>query len=372
MFEMRLRKAGQALTPFDPPTPEPGPGQIRLKVLACGVCRTDLHVLDGELPLAHPPRVLGHEVVGVVDAVGPGVEIIRKGERMGIPWLARTCGHCRFCTACQENLCDDPDFTGYTVDGGFADTIIAEARAALPIPSVFSDAEAAPLLCAGLIGFRAWRMALNATPGPVGDVGLYGFGAAAHLLAQLLIHQGRTVYAFTRPSDEASMTFARELGCAWAGGSDEPPPAPLDTALIFAPDGALVPAALAAVRKGGSVVCAGIHMSDIPSFPYDLLWGERKLMSVANLRRQDGIDYLPIAAAAGVKPHVRLYPLVRANEALSDLRNGLVQGAAVLVPALDGQGGPVDPDQGERPTRGKPSRMLNAHKRPAAQDRHRS
>jgi len=348
MFEMRLDGPGQALTPFNPPTPEPGPGQIRLKVRACGVCRTDLHVLDGELPLSGAPRVLGHEVVGVVDALGRGVRSLRKGARVGIPWLARTCGHCRFCLAGQENLCDDPDFTGYTVDGGFADTIIADARAALPIPKVFTDAEAAPLLCAGLIGYRAWRMACDATPGGVKIVGLYGFGAAAHLLAQLLIHDGRTVYAFTKPFDDRAMDFAKALGCAWAGGSDEEPPDVLDTAIIFASDGALVPKALAAVRKGGSVVCGGIHMSQIPAFSYDLLWGERKLLSVANLRRQDGLDYLPLAAKVGIRPRVRLYPLGDANEALDDLRNGRLQGAAVLVPPPVNRDGAIDQHPGGR------------------------
>jgi propanol-preferring alcohol dehydrogenase len=321
-------------------------------VCACGVCRTDLHVLDGELPLASTPRVLGHEVVGIVDAGGPGVHGVREGARMGVPWLARVCGRCRFCLAGQENLCDDPDFTGCTVDGGFADSIVANAEAALPIPSVFSDAEAAPLLCAGLIGFRTWRMACAATAGEIKTVGLYGFGAAAHLLAQLLIHQGRKVCAFTKPQDDRAMAFAAELGCAWAGGSDEAPPETLDTALIFAPDGALAPKALAAVRKGGSVVCGGIHMSQIPAFSYDLLWGERRLLSVANLRRQDGIDYLPLAAEAGIKPRVRLYALTQANEALDDVRNGQVQGAAVLAPGLGDEERAAEPHHGPRRIKG--------------------
>jgi propanol-preferring alcohol dehydrogenase len=318
MFEMRLAKAGQALTPFNLARPVPGKGQIRLKVRACGVCRTDLHVLDGDLPLEGGARVLGHEVVGVVDAVGKHVHGLHKGDRVGVPWLAKACGQCRFCLAGQENLCDAPLFTGWTVDGGFADTVIAEAEAALPIPRQFSDADAAPLLCAGLIGYRAWRMACEAA-GEVKALGLYGFGAAAHLLAQLAIQKGQTVYAFTRPGDDAAMGLARALGCAW-------------TAIIFAPDGALVPAALAAVRKGGAVVCGGIYMSDIPSFPYALLWGERKLLSVANLQRRDGLEYLPLAAQLGIRPHVTTYPLAEANEALNDLRNGHLVGAAVLIP----------------------------------------
>lgn len=330
MFAMSLPRAGRPLGPINRPTPRPGAGQVRLKVRACGVCRTDLHVFDGELPL-DGPRILGHEVVGIVDAVGPGVEGVAKGDRMGVPWLGHTCGHCRFCLAGQENLCDAPGFTGWTLDGGFSDTIIAEARYILPIPDSFSDAEAAPLLCAGLIGYRSWRMACEAA-GEVKTLGLYGFGAAAHLLAQLAIAKGQAVFAFARPGDDRAMAFAEALGCKWAGGSDAAPPETLDAAIIFAPDGDLVPLALKAVRKGGAVVCGGIHMSDIPSFPYDLLWGERKLLSVANLQRRDGLEYLPLAAALGVKPHVKTYPLYDANEALNALRGGQFVGAAVLLP----------------------------------------
>jgi propanol-preferring alcohol dehydrogenase len=338
MFQMRLAPEAHALTPFETAAPAPGPSQIRLKVRACGVCRTDLHVLDGDLPLTDGPRVLGHEVVGVVDAVGRDVTRVRTGDRVGIPWLARTCGRCRYCLAGLENLCDAADFTGWTVDGGFADTIVAEAEAALPIPDGLTDQEAAPLLCAGLIGYRSWRMACEAAAGGVRSLGLYGFGAAAHLLAQLAIAKGQTVYAFARPDDQPAMDFARSLGCAWAGPSDQAPPDLLDAAIIFAPDGALVPRALAAVRKGGAVVCGGIHMSDIPSFPYDLLWGERKLLSVANLQRRDGAEYLPLAVAAGVRAHVTPYALDQANQALHDLRCGHLTGAAVLVPEAPRRG----------------------------------
>jgi len=331
MFEMRLEKAGLPLTAAEVAAPAPGPGQVRLKVCACGVCRTDLHVQDGDLPLAGRPRVLGHEVVGVVEALGEGVTGVALGARVGVPWLGRTCGVCRYCLAGMENLCDRAEFTGWTVDGGYAEAMLAEAAAVLPIPDIYSDAEAAPLLCAGLIGYRSWRMAGEAA-GEVKALGLYGFGAAAHLLAQLALWSGQTVYAFVRPGDDRAADFARSLGCAWAGGSDEAPPDLLDAAIIFAPDGALVPRALQAVRKGGAVVCGGIHMSDIPSFPYDQLWGERKLLSVANLQRRDGREYLPLAAKAGVKPQVRLYALRDANRALNDLRAGALSGAAVLTP----------------------------------------
>lgn len=332
MLQMRLAAAGRPLEPVETPVGAPGPGQIRLKVCACGVCRTDLHICDGELPLTGGPRVPGHEAVGVIEALGEGVTGLQVGQRVGVPWLARTCGVCRYCRAGLENLCETPDFTGWTVDGGYAESMIAFAEAALPIPEAYGDAEAAPLLCAGLIGYRAWRMAGEATGGEVRALGLYGFGAAAHLLAQLAIARGQRVHAFTRPGDEAAMAFARELGCAWAGGSDEAPPEPLDAAIIFAPDGRLVPVALQAVRKGGAVVCGGIHMSDIPAFPYDLLWGERKLLSVANLQRRDGREYLPLAAAAGVRPHVTLFPLSQANAALDAVRQGALVGAAVLQP----------------------------------------
>jgi propanol-preferring alcohol dehydrogenase len=331
MFAMRLHTAGEALRPAEVPRPIPGSGQVRLKVCACGVCRTDLHVQDGDLPLFGGPRVLGHEVVGVVDAIGDGVTGVALGARVGAPWLGRTCGRCRYCLAGMENLCDQPQFTGWTVDGGYAEAMLADAEAILPIPDAYTDAEAAPLLCAGLIGYRSWRMACEAAGG-VKMLGLYGFGAAAHLLAQLARHAGQTVYAFVRPGDDRAAAFALELGCAWAGGSDQAPPDQLDAAIIFAPDGALIPRALQAVRKGGAVVCGGIHMSDIPAFPYALLWGERKLLSVANLQRRDGHEYLPLAAEAGVRPHIHLYPLRLANDALADLRAGRLSGAAVLTP----------------------------------------
>jgi propanol-preferring alcohol dehydrogenase len=331
MLQMRLTAAGRPLEAVDAPPAQPGPGQIRLKVCACGVCRTDLHICDGELPLVGGPRVPGHEAVGVVEALGEGVSGLEPGQRVGIPWLARVCGRCRYCRAGLENLCETPDFTGWTVDGGYAQSMLAFAEAALPIPDAYGDAEAAPLLCAGLIGYRSWRMACEAA-GEVVTLGLYGFGAAAHLLAQLALFRGQRVFAFARPGDEAATAFARQLGCDWAGGSDETPPALLDAAIIFAPDGRLVPTALKAVRKGGAVVCGGIHMSDIPAFPYDLLWGERKLLSVANLQRRDGREYLPLAAEAGVRAHVTLFPLAEANAALDAVRRGTLVGAAVLQP----------------------------------------
>ena len=311
--------------------PEPGPGEVRLRVRACGVCRTDLHVVDGDLPPRRAGGIIpGHEIVGVVEAVGSGVAGVAVGERRGVPWLGSTCGTCRYCREGQENLCDDPGFTGWTRHGGYADTVIARADFCFPLPEALSDVAAAPLLCAGLIGFRSWRMACAGRP--VAALGLYGFGAAAHLLAQLAIHEGQRVHAFTRPGDGPAQALARELGCAWAGDAGEAPPEPLDAAIIFAPVGELVPAALAAVRKGGTVVCGGIHMSDIPQFPYRLLWEERRLVSVANLTRQDAVDYLPRAAAAGVRAHVTTYPLAEANAALDDLRTGRLTGAAVLVP----------------------------------------
>ncbi len=332
MFAMALSAPHQALEPVRRPDPAPGPGEIRLRVRACGVCRTDLHVIDGELPPGPLPITPGHEIVGVVEAVGAGVSPNHIGERLGVPWLGWTCGTCRYCRDGQENLCDAPKFTGWTRDGGYADQVIADLRFCFPIPAAYSDAEAAPLLCAGLIGYRAWRMAGQARS--VRTLGLYGFGAAAHLLAQLAIANGQSVHAFTRAGDDAAQSFARALGCVWAGGSEQAPPEPLDAAIIFASAGELVPLALRAVRKGGTVVCGGIHMSDIPRFSYDLLWEERRLVSVANLTRQDGLDYLPMAAAAGVRPHVTLYPLNEANRAVRDLREGAFTGAAVLVPSL--------------------------------------
>ena len=331
MLTMTLREAGGALVSERRPAPLPGPGQVRLKVSACGVCRTDLHVVDGDLPSRKPTIIPGHEVVGIVDAIGPGVVGRRIGERLGAAWLAWTCGDCRYCREGRENLCDRAEFHGWTRDGGYADRIVADARYCFSLPAKLSDPECAPLLCAGLIGFRAWRMACAGRT--VKALGLYGFGAAAHLLAQLALWRGQEVYAFVRPGDEAAASLARELGCAWAGPSGQGSPVPLDAAIIFAPVGDLVPEALLAVRKGGAVVCAGIHMSDLPAMPYERLWGERVLASVANLTRQDGEDYFPMAEQAGVRPHVTLYPLERANEALDDLRNGRFAGAAVLVTA---------------------------------------
>lgn len=327
---MALYTPGELLRPIDRPDPVPGPGEVRLRVRACGVCRTDLHVVDGDLTPRKQPIVPGHEIVGVIDAVGPGVTGLKEGDRIGVPWLGHSCGHCSYCLSDHENLCDAPGFTGWTIDGGFADVAIADARYCFPIPPQFDDVQAAPLLCAGLIGYRTWRMA--GPPDTIKRVGIYGFGAAAHLLAQLAAAQGQTVFAFTRPGDTAAQALARTVGCAWAGGSDETPPEPLDAALLFAPVGALVPLALGHVRKGGIVVCGGIHMSDIPSFPYRLLWEERRLVSVANLTRRDALEYLPAAAAAGITAHVTRYRLADANQALSDLRDGRLVGAAVLIP----------------------------------------
>jgi propanol-preferring alcohol dehydrogenase len=309
------------------PLPEPGPGQLRVRVAACGVCRTDLHVADGELPRPKLPLVLGHEVVGRVEALGEGVRRFAIGDRVGIPWLGWTCGTCAQCRAGRENLCERARFTGYDLDGGYAEAAVVDARYAFPLPDTFTDAEAAPLLCAGLIGYRAWAPVRGAR-----RLGLYGFGAAAHLVAQLARHAGQEVYAFTRSGDAEAQAFARSLGAVWAGASDDAPPERLDAAILFAPVGALVPAALAATAPGGAVVCAGIHMSDIPSFPYALLWGERSVRSVANLTRRDGEELLALAPAAGVRTEITTYPLERANEALSDLRGGRVRGAAVLVP----------------------------------------
>ena len=324
---MVLKRSGGPLEWTELPERQPGPGQIRVRVGACGVCRTDLHVLDGELPDIALPIIPGHEVVGRIDALGPGVDGLALGERVGLPWLAHTCGACAFCAGGQENLCDRPLFHGYTCDGGYAGAVVADARFAFPLGEQGSDESLAPLLCAGLIGWRALMLA-----GDGRRLGLYGFGAAAHILAQVARWQGREVYAFTRPGDAASQTFARRLGAVWAGGSDEAPPQPLDAAILFAAVGALVPAALQAVRKGGQVVCAGIYMSDIPSFPYRLLWQERQLRSVANLTRQDGIDFLALAPRVGIVTQTRRYALRDANQALADLRAGRFDGAAVLVP----------------------------------------
>jgi alcohol dehydrogenase, propanol-preferring len=309
------------------PDRQPGPGEIRVKVLACGVCRTDLHVVDGELPDPKSPIIPGHEIVGRIDAMGIGVVGLSMGERVGIPWLGHTCGACPYCSENRENLCDHPLFTGYTRDGGFATAAIADSRFAFPLGEVGSDVSLAPLLCAGLIG---WRSLVIAGDGK--KLGLYGFGAAAHIIAQVAKWQGRSVYGFTRPGDIATQAFARTLGATWAGGSDEMPPEPLDAAIIFATVGDLVPSALTAVRKGGRVVCAGIHMSDIPSFPYRLLWEQRQIVSVANLTRQDGIDFLRLAPQIGIVTTTTTYPLNQANQALADLRAGRFEGAAVLVP----------------------------------------
>jgi alcohol dehydrogenase, propanol-preferring len=327
MHAMMLKRFGAPLEWTELPDPEPGPGQIRIRIAACGVCRTDLHVVDRELAAPRVPIIPGHEIVGRVDALGAGVDGLRLGERVGVPWLGYTCGACEYCKSGHENLCKSPEFTGYTRHGGFATATIADARYAFALDEAGTDVAVAPLLCAGLIGWRALVMA-----GAGRRVGLYGFGAAAHILAQVAAWQGREVYAFTRTGDAAAQAFARRLGAVWAGDSTAPPPEPLDAAIIFAAVGELVPVALRAVRKGGRVVCAGIHMSDIPSFPYKLLWEERQLMSVANLTRQDAVDFLKLAPRAGVVTQTTPYPLTRANQALEDLRNGRFDGAAVLVP----------------------------------------
>jgi propanol-preferring alcohol dehydrogenase len=324
---MRLRSPRMALGQ-EPVTLAPlGEHQILLDVVACGVCRTDLHLVDGELPQANYPVTPGHEIVGRVRGLGAAVTRFAPGDRVGVPWLARSCGACEYCRAGAENLCERPQFTGCNVDGGFATQAVADARFCLGIPPAYSDAEAAPLLCAGLIGYRAYRAC-----GGAGLLGLYGFGAAAHLLAQVAVAEGREVFAFTRPGDVAGQDFAREIGVAWAGGSDESPSRLLDAAIIFAPVGSLVPVALAQVRKGGRVVCAGIHMSDIPAFPYRLLWGERSVCSVANLTREDGRDFMAVAAREKLRPTVECFPLEQANEALARLRGGQLRGAAVLIP----------------------------------------
>ena len=327
MRAMVLPAAGASLLLQERDDPTPGDGQIRVRISACGVCRTDLHVVDGELPDIGYPIIPGHEIVGRVDLVGAGVTTHRIGDRVGIPWLGHTCGVCRFCREGMENLCDRPLFTGYTRDGGFATHTIADARYAFPLGEDGDDVSIAPLLCAGLIGWRSLVLA-----GPAERLGIYGFGAAGHIVAQIARWQGRSVHAFTRRDDVAAQDFARRLGAVWAGASDSLPDTPLDAAIIYAPAGELVPAALRAVRKGGRVVCAGIHMSDIPSFPYHLLWGERQLISVANLTRQDGLDFLRIAPQAGVRTQTTAFPLAEANEVLSRLRTGQILGAAVLRP----------------------------------------
>lgn len=327
MKAMLLDAPGTPLRLAEIPRPEPAAGEVRVRVAACGVCRTDLHVADGDLKHPKLPIIPGHEIVGRVDKLGPGVTRFAVGDRVGIPWLGRTCGACPYCRAGRENLCDAPGFTGYQIDGGYAEYAVADADYCFPIPEGLGDVTAAPLLCAGLIGYRALRMA-----GACTRLGIYGFGAAAHIVAQMARHEGMATYAFTRPGDMPAQAFARELGCVWAGGSDEAPPEPLDAAIIFAPVGPLVPAALAAVRKGGTVVLGGIHMSAIPAMPYDLLWGERVVRSVANLTRQDAIDFLALAPRVPVVTHTTPMPLAEANAALDRLRRGDLTGALVLVP----------------------------------------
>ncbi len=326
MRAMLLDAARTPLRLAEIPAPEPGLGQVRIRVRVCGLCRTDLHVLDGELAKPKLPLVLGHQIVGEIVDLGTGVDELRTGERVGVPWLAWTCGVCEYCRSGRENLCDRALFTGYDVDGGYAEFAVADARYCFRIDEAFSDAQAAPLLCAGLIGYRALTMA-----GDAKRLGLYGFGSAAHIVAQVARHQGREVYALTRPGDTASQAFAREEGAAWAGDTDEQLPEPLDAAIIFAPAGELVPKALGAVAKGGVVVCAGIHMSEIPAFSYDLLWGERSVRSVANLTRRDGIEFLALAARVPVHTVVETRPLEQADEALMQLRQGKVQGSLALT-----------------------------------------
>jgi propanol-preferring alcohol dehydrogenase len=325
---MILEAAHQPLRPAVLADPQPGPGQVLIQVRACGVCRTDLHVTDGELPDPKLPLVLGHEIVGTVAAAGEGVDRFRPGQRVGVPWLGWTCGVCPYCRSGRENLCVRARFTGYQCDGGYAEYTVADQRFVFALPEGYTDAEAAPLLCAGLIGYRSLVMA-----GDARRLGLYGFGAAAHLIAQVAVYQGREVYAFTRPGDTVGQAFARQQGAVWAGGSDRLPPVELDAAILFAPVGSLVPLALRAVARGGTVVCGGIHMSDIPSFPYDLLWGERIVRSVANLTRRDGEEFLALAPKVPVRSTTETFALDDANEALSRLRAGRIHGAAVLLPA---------------------------------------
>jgi len=330
---MVLERQGEPLRLADVPAPEPGPGQVRLAVAACGVCRTDLHILDGELSEPKLPLIPGHQIVGTVDAAGRGAERFAPGDRVGVPWLGWTCGECRYCRAGRENLCDRARFTGYDIDGGYAERAVADERFCFPLPEGFPDDQAAPLLCAGLIGYRALRL--------VGDaerIGLYGFGASAHILCQVAVHQGRRVFAFTRVGDVEGQAFARELGAEWAGASGEAPPDQLDGAIVFAPVGSLMTEALRASAKGARVISAGIHMSDIPSFPYEDLWGERVLGSVANLTRQDGEEFLALAPQVPVRTEVAVHPLEEANEALASIRDGSLKGAAVLRVGDPGRG----------------------------------
>jgi propanol-preferring alcohol dehydrogenase len=323
---MQLDRAGEPLRQIERELPNASGADVMIEIAACGVCRTDLHIVDGDIH-GSLSIVPGHEIVGRVGALGPQAQGFAVGDRVGVPWLGGTDGTCFYCTHGQENLCDQPTFTGFTRDGGYATHVLADSRFCLRIPDTFDDVEAAPLLCAGLIGYRALKLA-----GAGERLGIYGFGAAAHIIAQVAVWQGRHVFAFTRDGDTQTQDFARELGCEWAGGSSEAPPQELDAAIIFAPVGALVPQALKAVRKGGRVVCAGIHMSDIPAFPYEILWGERSILSVANLTRADGHEFMKIAAQVPVKTHTTVFPLSEANDALDALRSGRVEGAAVLVP----------------------------------------
>lgn len=333
MKAMLFERVGSPLRQVDVPVPQCGSGQVLVRVAACGVCRTDLHVVDGDLGEPKLPLVLGHEIVGSIVELGPGVDGLERGDRIGVPWLGWTCGECEYCASGQENLCNRARFTGYQIDGGYAQYTLADARYCFPIPEGFSDFEAAPLLCAGLIGFRSLRMTNRAR-----RLGLYGFGAAAHIIAQVAQHQGREIYAFTRPGDSEGQAFARRLGAVWAGGSDELPPVELDAAILFAPVGALLPLSLRAVRKAGVVVCAGIHMSEIPAFSYDLLWEERVVRSVANLTRRDGDEFLEVAPEVPVRSQIEVLTLNRANEALDRLRSGHIEGAAVLDPWSEAEG----------------------------------
>lgn len=326
MQAMVLDQLGEPLRATKLPVPTPTSEQVLIRVRTCAVCRTDLHIVDGELPQPKLPLVPGHQIVGIVEALGDRVQQFRVGDRVGVPWLGYTCNHCRYCLTGRENLCDTPQFTGYQIDGGYAEYTVADERFCFPIPQGYPDLQAAPLLCAGLIGYRSYSMT-----GDAERLGFYGFGAAAHILVQLAQYQGRQVYAFTRAGDRKGQQFALDLGAVWAGGSDELPPEPLDAAIIFAPIGSLVPAALRAVAKGGVVACAGIHMSDIPSFPYEILWEERVLRSVANLTRQDGKEFLALAPKVPINTEVNPFPLTEANEALDALRSGKINGAAVLV-----------------------------------------
>lgn len=327
MQAMVLERQGLPMALREVPAPSPQPTQLRVRVTACGICRTDLHVVDGDLQEPSLPLIPGHQIIGIVDALGGAVRGIRIGDKVGIPWLGGSCGRCRYCQQGQENLCDRARYTGYQLNGGFAEYAVAEAAYCFPIPKGYEDVQAAPLLCAGLIGYRAYKRVADCRV-----IGLYGFGAAAHILVQVARSFGKEIYAFTRDGDTEAQEFALQMGALWAGAASQQAPQPLDGAIIFAPDGALVPQALRAVRKGGRVVCAGIHMSDIPSFPYEILWGERELCSIANLTRSDGEEFLPLAATIPVKTRVRSYCLAQANEALDDLRSGRLTGAGVLVP----------------------------------------